>query len=113
MEVRQGLHDVSARHSRDGRSFNMFHGSVTTREHHRAARTTTSPLIHAGSCCCCNAMPFRQPLCQVHTTPPPTRPFFYIIRLCGLAERPSLRDREVRGSIPGRVKPRIIFGISS
>ncbi|GFS21594.1 hypothetical protein ElyMa_005087200 [Elysia marginata] len=27
-------------------------------------------------------------------------------RLCGLAVRHSLRDREVRSSIPGRVKPR-------
>ncbi|GFS10611.1 hypothetical protein ElyMa_003065900 [Elysia marginata] len=29
-------------------------------------------------------------------------------RLCGLAVRHSLRDREVRGSIPGRVKPRTL-----
>ncbi|GFR73658.1 hypothetical protein ElyMa_002142800 [Elysia marginata] len=29
-------------------------------------------------------------------------------RLCGLAVRLSLRDREVRGSIPGRVKPRTL-----
>ncbi|GFS08068.1 hypothetical protein ElyMa_006584400 [Elysia marginata] len=29
-------------------------------------------------------------------------------RLCGLAVRNSLRDREVRGSIPGRVKPRTL-----
>ncbi|GFS06825.1 hypothetical protein ElyMa_004714600 [Elysia marginata] len=29
-------------------------------------------------------------------------------RLCGLAVRHSLRDQEVRGSIPGRVKPRTL-----
>ncbi|GFR85329.1 hypothetical protein ElyMa_006025800 [Elysia marginata] len=29
-------------------------------------------------------------------------------RLCGLAVRHSLRDQEVRGLIPGRVKPRTI-----
>ncbi|GFS25414.1 hypothetical protein ElyMa_005182700 [Elysia marginata] len=29
-------------------------------------------------------------------------------RLCGLAVRHSLRGREVRGSIPGRVKPRTL-----
>ncbi|GFR92470.1 hypothetical protein ElyMa_002619100 [Elysia marginata] len=29
-------------------------------------------------------------------------------RLCGPAVRLSLRDREVRGSIPGRVKPRTL-----
>ncbi|GFS01512.1 filamin-A, partial [Elysia marginata] len=29
-------------------------------------------------------------------------------RLCGLAVRHSLRDREVRGSIPSRVKPRTL-----
>ncbi|GFR65361.1 hypothetical protein ElyMa_003655800 [Elysia marginata] len=29
-------------------------------------------------------------------------------RLCGLAVRYSLGDREVRGSIPGRVKPRTL-----
>ncbi|GFR97982.1 hypothetical protein ElyMa_006338200 [Elysia marginata] len=29
-------------------------------------------------------------------------------RLCGPAVRHSLRDREVRGSIPGRVKPKTL-----
>ncbi|GFR88796.1 hypothetical protein ElyMa_000778400 [Elysia marginata] len=34
-------------------------------------------------------------------------------RLCGLAVRHSLTDREVRGSIPGRVKPRTLKLVSA
>ncbi|GFR84597.1 hypothetical protein ElyMa_006004700 [Elysia marginata] len=37
---------------------------------------------------------------------PNTLPSEFADRLCGLAVRHSLRDREARGSIPGRVKPR-------
>ncbi|GFR68974.1 hypothetical protein ElyMa_000291000 [Elysia marginata] len=39
---------------------------------------------------------------------PSSRCLYSIDRLCGLVVRHSLRDREVRGSIPGRVKPRTL-----